>query len=458
MKKILLILLILPLIGFGQLRDANLVNTMTRAVDYKGRVLQDLGTINSDNLLKACYYMLEENGLYMDTRLLFMPEAGIKTRVDGLNTFVTTGYDLSSFNNNPTQATASSQPYLSGYIAPNEKLGVKVALEERKITHPNITFLSSNNFTLCFRLAWDYRSASGIIGSSSFNDRNLLSFRRGATFPDQLEFFGNSTSGQRYLLGTNNKYIGVYSTLHIVYDGTTIKSYYNGELDVSTSFIDGFATNTILAGFATANRTFNGRLNYYRIQNGAMSAAQIAAEHAWLRSVYPEIPNITIGGKQWASSNFVVVASTNGTVITQSTSNADWATGAARWQYYNADVNNHYFGNIYNSAARNIIIANPPGGWRLPTEAEATLLIAEGNGLKVKGTDYWTSANGTNQTGFTALGGGMRNPDGTWSGVKDSVDIWVGDALKVLRIRNSGTHSIVTVNANHGAYIRLIKQ
>jgi hypothetical protein len=97
MKRLLLILAFLPLIGFGQLRDTKLINTMINAVDYKTRFIPDGGVMNSDNLLKATYFMLEENGLYAGTKLLFMPELGIKTRADE---FLTKGYDLHS---RPTQ-------------------------------------------------------------------------------------------------------------------------------------------------------------------------------------------------------------------------------------------------------------------------------------------------------------------------------------------------------------------
>jgi hypothetical protein len=72
--------------------------------------------MNSDNLMKAAYYILSEKDLYDNTKLLFMPEAGLKIRVDGADKYITKGYDLSGFTNDVTQTTAFYQPFLSEYV------------------------------------------------------------------------------------------------------------------------------------------------------------------------------------------------------------------------------------------------------------------------------------------------------------------------------------------------------
>ena len=49
-------------------------------------------------------------------------ECGIKTRVSGLNPYVTKVYDLSTNNRDATQATEASQPYLVSNINPANRL------------------------------------------------------------------------------------------------------------------------------------------------------------------------------------------------------------------------------------------------------------------------------------------------------------------------------------------------
>ena len=63
-----------------------------------------------------------------------------------------------------------------------------------------------------------------------------------------------------------------------------------------------------------------------------------------------------------------------------------------------------------------------PAGWHLPSDAEWTELTdylggtsVAGGKLKETGTTHWASPNtgATNETGFTALPGGLRYTDGT---------------------------------------------
>jgi uncharacterized protein (TIGR02145 family) len=67
-----------------------------------------------------------------------------------------------------------------------------------------------------------------------------------------------------------------------------------------------------------------------------------------------------------------------------------------------------------------------PTGWHLPSDAEWTELTdylggesVAGGKLKETGTTHWASPNfgATNETGFTALPGGNRNKDGTFSNI-----------------------------------------
>ena len=189
-----------------------------------------------------------------------------------------------------------------------------------------------------------------------------------------------------------------------------------------------------------------------------MSASQIDSEYNFLRTKYPEIESVLINTKYFSSSNFEAVCSTNGIFITDANLTATWATGASGWCYHTDAIIGSIFGKMYNKAARDVIIANPPSGWHVATESELTSLVAGGaNALKMSGTNYWTTANGTNTTGLTVLGGGSRNADGTFNSLNSATKIWCADSDKCLLINDDNTCSIAAITANEGAYIRLVK-
>jgi uncharacterized protein (TIGR02145 family) len=137
---------------------------------------------------------------------------------------------------------------------------------------------------------------------------------------------------------------------------------------------------------------------------------------------------VTIGTQIWMQGNLKVTHYRNGDAIPNVTIFSSWwnlATGA--YCSYNNDVNNSTtYGNLYNwhvvKDSRNIA----PTGWHVPTDAEWTTLTTylggenvAGGKLKETGTNHWISPNtgATNETGFTALGGGYRDNTGTFSAI-----------------------------------------
>ena len=79
-------------------------------------------------------------------------------------------------------------------------------------------------------------------------------------------------------------------------------------------------------------------------------------------------------------------------------------------------------GNIPSTDTLNIC----PSGWHVPTDADWTTLTTElggesvaGGKMKSIGTAYWNSPNtgATNESGFSALPGGYRNLDGSFTNV-----------------------------------------
>jgi uncharacterized protein (TIGR02145 family) len=131
---------------------------------------------------------------------------------------------------------------------------------------------------------------------------------------------------------------------------------------------------------------------------------------------------VEIGTQTWMAENLKVEHYRNGDAIPNVTDTTAWGgltSGAYCW-YNNDSAANSGYGAMYNWYAaadpRNIA----PSGWHVPTDAEWTTLInylggaaVAGGKMKEAGTDHWSAPNSgaTNESGFTALGGGYRYTD-----------------------------------------------
>ncbi len=105
---------------------------------------------------------------------------------------------------------------------------------------------------------------------------------------------------------------------------------------------------------------------------------------------------VTIGTNIWMVENYKCTHYSDGTVITS-------------FKYPGDNVANKYYGGYY--AWNDIVKPNfAPAGWHVATNQEWTNLwntVAHvSNPIKEAGTAHWNTANGTNETGFTALGSG----------------------------------------------------
>ena len=163
----------------------------------------------------------------------------------------------------------------------------------------------------------------------------------------------------------------------------------------------------------------------------------------FIKDVVVPCPDVTIGTQIWTSCNTSVSKYSDSTDIPEVTDPTAWAaltTGA--WCYYsNNSSNGTVYGKLYNwYAVAGIFdaasLANPalrkqfaPTGYHVPTDAEYSTLFTflggtsiAGGKMKEVGTTHWSSPNtgATNTSSFTALGSGIRNPDGTFSGLLGS--------------------------------------
>ncbi len=102
---------------------------------------------------------------------------------------------------------------------------------------------------------------------------------------------------------------------------------------------------------------------------------------------------VEIGGNTWMVENYECTHFSDGTAITH---------------YYHPDDTNHAYGPSYswNDIKTTGFV---PDGWHVATNAEWQALYnyVSGAGVKLKetGTNYWNTGNGSNETGFSALGG-----------------------------------------------------
>ena len=179
-------------------------------------------------------------------------------------------------------------------------------------------------------------------------------------------------------------------------------------------------------------------------------------------------PEIFINGLVWEGKNYEGEYYRNGDAIPQITDEAEWeATTDGAWCYYeNNTANGVEYGKLYNWYAVNDPRGLGPEGWRLPTEAELYNLgtyAGGGNALKEIGTEHWTTANGTDDFGFTALGAGRRRYTGAYEYLKTYAYYWTSeeydtDEAYYARIQDaSNTFNTDKIDKNTGFSIRLVK-
>jgi len=126
---------------------------------------------------------------------------------------------------------------------------------------------------------------------------------------------------------------------------------------------------------------------------------------------------VQIGTQTWMAENLKTIHYRNGDPIPNVKDNAEWAalTTGAYCDYGNNEEYAVGYGRLYNGYAVIDIRNIAPEGWHVPGNAEWTTLenylggySAAASKLKESGTDHWYHGNNTNESGFTALPGGIR--------------------------------------------------
>ena len=144
---------------------------------------------------------------------------------------------------------------------------------------------------------------------------------------------------------------------------------------------------------------------------------------------------VVIGTQTWDKCNLDVTTYANGDTIPQVTDGAVWntlTTGA--WCYYDNDpANGPIYGKIYNWYAVNDPRGLAPTGKHIPSDEEWTTLTdylggltVAGGKMKETGLCHWLDPNtgATNESGFSAFGGGYFNGVNSFSNIKQNGFWW----------------------------------
>ncbi len=131
---------------------------------------------------------------------------------------------------------------------------------------------------------------------------------------------------------------------------------------------------------------------------------------------------VKIGTQVWMRENLKTTKYSDGTAIPNVIDDTQWAkltTGALCWHGNDAATHKDPYGALYNWYAVETGKLCPTG-WHVSSDKEWTVLMdylggyaMTGAKLKEAGTTHWSSPNAgaTNESGFTALPGGSRDPD-----------------------------------------------
>ena len=231
--------------------------------------------------------------------------------------------------------------------------------------------------------------------------------------------------------------------------------------------------------YFSVDETLTGSGTFSRYVYSSMSGTSYFAVKTDGTNLYDaQIDDYSLIQLGWADSQELydgIYAQTTGTVE-QKTYAA--VKAAAMWCYYNNDVaKGAVYGKLYNWFAVKLLqmdidyynAANPtaPWGWRVPTASDFTTLSTflggdsvAGGKLKKEGLTYWNTPNtgATNETGFSAIRGGVRVESGAFANFEINGYATNIDSATVISLSaNSITIGYIGKDKRRGLPLRLIK-
>ena len=197
----------------------------------------------------------------------------------------------------------------------------------------------------------------------------------------------------------------------------------SGLISNTVYYVRAFATNSSGTGYGDPI-SFTTKTNYSG-QSGTVTDGE--------GNTYP---TIGIGSQIWMASNLGTSKYNDGTPIQLVSSNSEWLHTTIEYCLYNNDIGNKtIYGALYNWYTIDPSYNNDknvcPVGWHIPSKTEFQTLIDylgpdAANKIKESGNSHWFVGNtGTNESGFTALPGGIRNDsNGEFQFLRDDCYLW----------------------------------
>ncbi|MBP7102434.1 MAG: fibrobacter succinogenes major paralogous domain-containing protein [Bacteroidales bacterium] len=182
---------------------------------------------------------------------------------------------------------------------------------------------------------------------------------------------------------------------------------------------------------------------------------------------------VKIGTQTWMAENLKVTKYNDGTAIPNVTDGTAWSklTTGAYCNYDNDPSKVATYGRLYNWHAVNTGKLCPTG-WHVPTSEEWNELseylggyVVAGGKLKETGTTHWLSPNegATNESGFTALPGGLRYGWGTFDYIGEDGFWWSSTETSTINAFSRTLHDydgdldIINSNKVAGFSVRCVK-
>lgn len=192
---------------------------------------------------------------------------------------------------------------------------------------------------------------------------------------------------------------------------------------------------------------------------------------------------VQIGTQLWMAENLRTTKYRDGTDIPNVQNVADWAAlttgslpseGAYCWYDNMPELYKNTYGALYSETA--VYVEVCPTGWHIPSSSEVIDMLKvldpdtglpwgaisqiAGGKLKESGTAHWVfpNADATNETGFTALPGGIRYSDGTFSGIGLSGTWFMDRSYSNFSMSNQYAHVTCSEGRNElGRSVRCVK-
>jgi uncharacterized protein (TIGR02145 family) len=221
---------------------------------------------------------------------------------------------------------------------------------------------------------------------------------------------------------SNNPNPTIHTSINVTYDGSGLGGFVSsitGLTNFTRYYVRAYAINTI-------GITYGDEKTFFTMPTPCPGAPIVSDVSG---NVYE---TVQIGNQCWMKSNLRVNKYRNGDTITTGLAVSNWlsTTQGAFVVYDDFSSNALVFGKLYNHYAVTDNRGLCPTGWRVPSDSDYLSLINNFGGLNIAGGALkdtvnlpniggWQNPNvgATNNSGFSALPGGLRDINGNFSGI-----------------------------------------